>query len=377
MAHHQEALMLPKGPANDGDRQPSGGFSSLVGGTPLVRINSLSELTGCEILAKCEFQGPGGSVKDRAAKYMVDGLERRGLITPGRSSLVEATAGNTGVALCLVGLQKGYRCVFCYPEYVAQEKLDVLRTLGAELIRCPAVPWSDPRHFQATAKRIATERQDHVYVGQFDNPDNALAHFETTGPEIWAQTGGKIDGFVAATGTGGTLAGSSRFLKAKASDCRIYTLDTPGQGVAFERDTTTNRGMVRERLDHEKTKGTVATEGIGSGKLYENVRLAAEYVDGVLIFDDASTVSCAHYLLQREGLFVGGSAAANVLGAYLLAKKLGPGKTVVTILCDGGQRNASKIFNDAWLEQNGFGRIKCGKPVDESFLTAALELNAM
>lgn len=356
------------------ERQQESGFCSLVGNTPLVRVASLSELTGCDIFGKCEFQQPGGSVKDRAAKFMIEGLEEKGLLTPGKSCLVEATAGNTGVALALVGLQKKYKCVFCYPEYASEEKVSVLRTLGAELIKCPAVPGSDPRHFQQTAKRIVQERENCVYVAQFDNTDNAKAHFETTGPEVFEQTNGSIDGFVVATGTGGTLAGTSRFLKSVKPSCAIYTLDTPGQGITFEREG--NKMSVRERLDHEKSKGTIATEGIGSGRLYENIRRGAEFVDGVFKFDDASTVSCAHFLLQREGLFVGGSAAANMLGAFLLAKKLGPGHVIVTVLCDGGQRSASKLFNDEWLEKNGF-TSRCGKEEPITFLEKTLDLNGL
>jgi len=347
-----------------------GGFWTLVGGTPLVRLNSLSEMTGCDIYGKCEFQAPGGSVKDRAAKYLVEGFEKKGLLKSGESCLVEATAGNTGVSLAMIALQRKYKCIFCYPESISIEKVQILKTLGAEVISCPLVPGSDPRHFQATAKRIAQERPNAIYVGQFDNLDNARGHFETTGPEIWEQTKGKVDGFVSATGTGGTLAGTSQYLKMRKPLCQVYTMDTPGQGIVFE-----NKG-VRDRLEHEKTKDSVVAEGIGSGKLYDNLRAAAPHVDGMFQYDDDTTVSCAHFILQSEGIFIGGSAATNVIGAFLLAKKLGPGKTIVTILCDGGQRYASKLFNDHWLAEKGF-TARCGVPIASNLFDLVLRQNGL
>jgi cysteine synthase A len=316
------------------------GFTGAVGNTPLIRLRSLSEETGCEILGKAEFMNPGGSVKDRAAKWIVLDAERRGVLQPG-GTVVEGTAGNTGIGIAHMCNARGYRCVIVMPDNQAAEKYQIIEALGAELRKVPAVPYSNPNQYQKVAQRVSQELPGAIWANQFDNTANRDAHFESTGPEIWADTDGKVDAFCAATGTGGTLAGVARFLKAKSSAVRIVLLDPPGSSLYhFIRD------------GELKSDGASSiTEGIGTGRVTAN--LAGAPIDDAMRIPDAEMLRTVYRLLREEGLLLGSTAGLNVAGALRLAKQLGPGHTIVTILCDGGAKYTSRLFNRAWLAERG------------------------
>ncbi|MGB6300477.1 MAG: cysteine synthase A [Rivularia sp. (in: cyanobacteria)] len=315
------------------------GFVGTVGNTPLIRLNSFSEETGCEILAKAEFLNPGGSVKDRAALYIIEDAEAKGLLKPG-GTVVEGTAGNTGIGLAHICNAKGYKCLIIIPETQSQEKMDALRALGAEVRPVPAVPYKDPNNYVKLSGRLASEMQNAIWANQFDNLANRQAHYETTGPEIWAQTGGKVDGWVAATGTGGTFAGASMFLKEKNENIKCVVADPLGSGLYSYIKT----GEIN-------TEGSSITEGIGNSRITANMENVP--IDDAIQIDDKEALRVVYQLLRKEGLLMGGSTGINVGAAIALAKQMGPGHTIVTILCDSGSRYQSRIFNPEWLKSKG------------------------
>ncbi len=315
-------------------------FVDAVGNTPLLKLRQASELTGCTILGKAEFLNPGGSVKDRAAKYMVLDGERRGVIEPG-GLIVEGTAGNTGIGLALVGKSRGYRTLILMPNTQSQEKKDALRLCGAELREVPAVPYKDPNNYvhiaARTAKELeATESHGVLYANQWDNHANRDGHTASTGPEIWQQTDGSIDGFICAVGTGGTLAGVSAFLKSKNPNIVTAAADPMGAAIYSWIKTGELKGQ-----------GSSISEGIGQGRVTGN--LDGARIDDAFQIPDTEMLPVLYDRLQNEGLLLGGSSGINVAGAIRLARQLGPGKTIVTVLCDSGQRYQSKLFNPEFL----------------------------
>jgi len=312
---------------------------SHVGKTPLIRLKKLSELTGCEILGKAEFMNPGGSVKDRAALGIITDAEKRGLLQPG-GTIVEGTAGNTGIGLTVIGHARGYKTVIVIPESQSPEKLQQLRTLGAEVIPVPAKPYSDSDNYNHIARRLAEER-GWFWANQFDNIANRQAHYETTGPEIWAQTGGTVDAFVAAVGTGGTLAGTSLFLKERNPDIAVICADPYGAAMWS--------WFTHGNLDDDD--GDSFAEGIGQGRVTKNLENIA--VDKAYRIDDQTALSVVYQLLHEEGLFLGLSSGINVAGTVQYALDHGPGLTIATILCDSGVKYQSKLFNREWLLENG------------------------
>jgi cysteine synthase A len=320
------------------------GFVDAIGNTPLIRLNKASELTGCEILGKAEFLNPGSSVKDRAALAIVLDAEERGAIEPG-GLIVEGTAGNTGIGLALVGNARGYRTLIVIPETQSQEKKDMLRLCGAEVREVPAVPYANPENYVKLSGRLAaelakTEPHGAVWANQFDNVANRAGHYRTTGPEIWAQTEGSVDGFVCAVGTGGTLAGVGAYLKERKPGLQIGLADPMGAALYHY-----------YRHGSLKAEGESITEGIGQGRITANLDGAA--VDHAWRIEDAEALEIVFDLLRHEGLCLGGSSGINVAGAMRLARELGPGHTIVTILCDYGTRYQSKLYNPAFLRGKG------------------------
>ena len=319
-------------------------FSQLIGNTPLIRLNALSDMTGCEILGKAEFMNPGGSVKDRAAKAIIEAAEASGELKPG-GVIVEGTAGNTGISLTLVGRSKGYRSVIVMPETQSQEKKDALRVCGADLRLVPAVPYRDPGNYVRYSERLAkelrqTEQGGVIWANQFDNTANRMGHYSTTGPEFWEQTNGQIDGFICAVGSGGTLAGTAAFLREKNPDIKIGIADPMGSAL-FEHYKNGNL----------KSEGGSVSEGIGQGRITAN--LEGLEVDFPVQITDAEAMPILFDLLDKEGLLLGGSSAINVAGAAAMAREMGPGHTICTILCDSGQRYQSKIWNPEFLRAKG------------------------
>jgi len=312
------------------------GFLATIGNTPLIRLRRASEITGCDILAKAEFLNPGGSVKDRAALAIVEDAEARGLLKPG-GTIVEGTAGNTGIGLALVGNALGYRTVIVMPETQSQEKKDMLRLVGADLRLVPAVPYADPGNYVRYSERLAVELGA-VWANQFDNVANRLGHYRTTGAEIWTQTGGRVDAFTCAVGTGGTLAGVGMALKERNPAVRIVLADPMGSALY--------NWYARGEL---KAEGTSITEGIGQGRVTRNLD-GAPIDDQVQVTDDEA-LPVIFALIREEGLVVGGSSGINVMAAIKVARRLGPGHTVVTVLADYGTRYQSKLFNPAFLRE--------------------------
>ena len=313
-----------------------------IGHTPLIRLNRVSELTGCEIWGKAEFLNPGQSVKDRAALYIVKDAVRRGLLGPG-GTIVEGTAGNTGIGLSLVANAMGFKSVIVIPETQSQEKKDALRLYGAELIEVPAKPYKDANNYIKLSSRLAEKLgrelpNGAVWANQFDNIANRQAHVETTGPEIFADTGGKLDGFICAVGSGGTLAGVATALRERDPSIQIGLADPEGAGL-FSYYTT----------GEFKSPGNSITEGIGQGRITAN--LEGLKVDYAYRVPDAEALPYVFDLLEHEGLCLGGSSAINIAGAVRLARDLGPGKTIVTVLCDYGNRYQSKLFNPIFLKE--------------------------
>ncbi|MBV8784398.1 MAG: cysteine synthase A [Gammaproteobacteria bacterium] len=335
------------------------GFVGAIGQTPLLRLRAFSEETGCEILGKAEFLNPGGSVKDRAARAIVAAAEARGELRPG-GTVVEGTAGNTGIGLAHVCHARGYRCVIVMPDNQSPEKYQLLRTLGAEVHSVPAVPYSNPNQYQKVAQRLAASTPGAIWANQFDNTANRDAHLHTTGPEIWAQTGGRLDAFVAASGTGGTFAGVATYLKSRRPGVHCALADPPGSSLY---------AWVREGRLQPTGSGSV-TEGIGIGRVTAN--LAGAPIDEALHVEDAETVRCVYRLLADEGLFLGGTSGINVAAALRLARRMGPGHTLVTVLCDGGARYQSRLFNRAWLEQKGLAQFLPAPPPPLAALTPPL-----
>ena len=316
----------------------------LIGDTPLLRLNKVSEETGCEILGKAEFLNPGGSVKDRAALGIIRDAEASGALKPG-GTIVEGTAGNTGIGLAMVGRALGYRVVIVFPRTQSKEKADAIRLMGAELIMVDAVPYSNPNHYARYSGRLAeelnaSEPNGAIWANQFDNTANRRVHAETTGPEIWTQTNGDVDAFVAAVGSGGTIAGVSDALKAQSSAVKIALAD-PGGAALY--------GYYAH--GELKAEGTSITEGIGQSRITANLEGAA--IDEAFRIPDEEALEILYDLVMEEGLCLGGSAGINIAGAVRMARKLGPGHTIVTILCDHGQRYQSKLFNPDFLKEKG------------------------
>jgi cysteine synthase A len=320
------------------------GVLDAIGGTPLIRLNRASALTGCEILGKAEFMNPGASVKDRAALFMIRDAEAKGLIRPG-GRIVEGTAGNTGIGLAMVAKALGYKCTIVIPRNQSQEKKDAVRLYGAELVEVDPVPYANEMNYVKVSHRLAEklnaeEPAGALWANQFDNVANREAHRQGTGPEIWAQTGGKIDGFICAIGSGGTLSGVAQALRAKNPDVAIGLADPDGSAL-YSYFTT----------GELKAEGTSITEGIGQGRLTANFESLK--IDYAYRIPDSELLPVLYELLEHEGLLMGGSTGINVAGAIRLARDLGPGKTIVTVLCDGGQRYQSKIFNPDFLKERG------------------------
>jgi cysteine synthase A len=318
------------------------GIVEAIGNTPLIKLKRVSEATGCTILGKAEFMNPGQSVKDRAALFIINDAVKHGRLRPG-GAVVEGTAGNTGIGLALVGNAMGFRSVIVIPETQSQEKKDTLRLCGAELIEVPAVAYANPNNYVKVSGRLAaqlasSEKNGAIWANQFDNVANRQAHIEGTGPEIWHQTDGKVDGFVCAVGTGGTLAGVAMALKSRSKAVRIALADPMGAAL-YSYYTT---GVL-------KSEGSSITEGIGQGRITKNLEDAP--IDTAFQIPDAEAVPIIFDLLEHEGLCLGGSSGINVAGAVRLAKELGPGHTIVTVLCDYGTRYQSKLFNPAFLRE--------------------------
>ncbi|MBS28799.1 MAG: cysteine synthase A [Alphaproteobacteria bacterium] len=320
------------------------GFTEAVGNTPLIKLHRASEETGCTILGKAEFLNPAGSVKDRAALAIVRDAEEKGLLQPG-GVIVEGTAGNTGIGLAHVANALGYRTVIVIPETQTQEKKDALRQAGAKLIEVPAVPYKDENNYIKQSGRLADElaaKEDNgaIWANQFDNVANRQGHFETTGPEIWDQTEGKVEGFICAVGTGGTLTGVSTYLKSRNSDVKIGLADPMGAAIY---NYYANGEL--------KSEGSSITEGIGQGRITANLEGAP--VDLPYQIPDEEALPVMYNMIREEGLSLGTSSGINVAGAIRLARDLGPGHTIVTVLCDSAHRYASKIFNVAFLKGKG------------------------
>lgn len=320
------------------------GMIEAIGNTPLIKLKKASAETGCDILGKAEFMNPGQSVKDRAALYIIRDAEARGTLRPG-GTIVEGTAGNTGIGIALVANALGYKSVIVIPETQSEEKKDMLRLAGAELIEVPAVPYKDDNNYIKYSGRLAQELAEKlengaVWANQFDNVANRQAHIETTGPEIWRQTEGKVDGFTCAIGTGGTLAGTAMYLKAQNPDIRIAAADPMGASMYHW-------------LKHSelRAEGTSITEGIGQGRVTANIDGAP--IDDAYQISDEEALPIVFDLLLEEGLCLGGSSGINIAGAMHMARDLGPGHTIVTILCDFGTRYQSKLFNPAFLKEKG------------------------
>ena len=317
------------------------GVVEAIGHTPLIKLERASAATGCTILGKAEFMNPGGSVKDRPGRQMILEAEKRGDLKPG-GLVVEGTAGNTGIGLALVANARGYRTIIVIPNTQSQEKKDMLRLCGAELIEVPALPYGNPDNYQHVARRLAdklrkTEKNGVLFADQWNNRDNRLAHYLSTGPEIWEQTQGKVDGFICSVGTGGTLAGTSIFLREKKKDIVIGVADPRGAAMY----------NLFSKGEAKSTEGGSITEGIGLGRItpiIDDIKVEKPY-----LIPDEEAVPVIFDLLEHEGLCLGGSSGINVAGAIRLAKNLGPGKIIVTVLCDSGTRYQSKLFNPEFL----------------------------
>jgi len=316
------------------------GLTGSIGNTPLIRIDSLSEETGCEILGKAEFMNPGGSVKDRAALWMIEAAEASGALKQG-GTVVEGTAGNTGIGLAHVCNSRGYKTIIYMPDNQSTEKVNLLRTLGAEVRVVPTVPYANEDNFQKQAGRYAATLDNAIWANQFDNTANALSHYESTGPEIWAQTDGKVDVFTCAVGTGGTLAGTSAYLKEQNSNMQIILADP--MGSALYNWVSTGEATM--------TPGPSITEGIGNSRITDNLKQAV--IDSAVQVTDQEMVDMVYRLLREDGWFFGSSSGINLGAAVKAAKTLGPGHTIVTILCDDGGKYQSRLYNDEFLAEKG------------------------
>lgn len=325
-------------------------FEGAIGNTPLIRLSRLSEMTGCEILGKAEFLNPGGSVKDRAALWMIREHEKSGALQPG-GIVVEGTAGNTGIGIAHVCNARGYSCIIYMPDNQSPEKVDILRTLRAEVREVPTVPYKDPLNYQKQAGRFAESLPNAVWANQFDNVANRLAHYESTGPEIWAQTDGTVDAFVASVGTGGTLAGVSRYLKEKKESVQIVLADPLGS--ALYAWVKTGEAVM--------SKGPSITEGIGNSRVTDN--LAGTVIDDAVQISDQEMVTMVYEELYLEGWFFGSSTGINLCAAVATAKRLGPGHTIVTVLADSGSKYQSRLFNPEFLSGKGLSSDVTQRPL--------------
>lgn len=320
--------------------QSQSGFIAAIGNTPLIHLRAISDMTGCDIYGKAEFMNPGGSVKDRAAKAIIEDAEATGNISPG-GLIVEGTAGNTGIGLTMVGNAKGYKSVIVMPDTQSEEKKEVLRVCGADLRLVPAVPYKNPnnyvRYSEVLAKELAkTHNEGVLWANQFDNIANLQGHYESTGPEIWEQTSHKIDGFICAVGSGGTIAGVGKFLKEQSQSIKVGLADPEGSAL-----------FSYYRNGELKSDGNSISEGIGQGRITAN--LAEAPIDMAFCLSDRDALPLIFDLMRDEGLYLGGSTAINVAGAFEMAREMGPGHTIVTILCDSGQRYQSKVWNPEFL----------------------------
>ncbi|KAI9887000.1 MAG: Cysteine synthase 1 [Watsoniomyces obsoletus] len=317
-------------------------FTGAIGNTPLIRLHRLSSETQCNILGKAEFMNPGGSVKDRAALYVIRDAEERGLLRAG-GTVIEGTAGNTGIGLAHVCRSRGYRLVIYMPNTQSQGKIDLLRLLGAEVYAVPAVPFENPENYNHQAKRHAERIENAVWTNQFDNTANRRAHIETTGPEIWNQTNGGIDAFTCATGTGGTLGGVTRYLKTKSEGrVKCYLADPPGSVL---------HSYIQSGGTLVNREGSSITEGIGQGRVTENLKPDIDLLDGSLQIADEKSIEMVYRCLDEEGLYLGASSSLNVVAAKEVAERLEKGSTVVTMLCDGAYRYADRLFSRKWLQE--------------------------
>lgn len=312
-----------------------------IGNTPLLELTSLSRATGCRILAKAEFMNPGGSVKDRPALALVLEAERAGLLKPG-GCVVEGTGGNTGVGLALVCAARGYRCICTCPDNTSPDKIGLIAALGAKIIVCAPAPFESPAHYYQRARAIAASEPGGVWGNQFESTANARSHYEGTGPELWAQSGERVDALALAAGTGGTIAGVSMFLRERNPALKVFLIDPPG---------STLLALVRRGIVEASPGSTAIMEGVGIGRKTANFALAR--VDAAFEGSDQEALDMAYFLLRNEGVFVGPSAALNVVAAVKAARVMGPGKTIATVLCDGGDRYRSKLYSPAWLAERG------------------------
>lgn len=328
--------------------QPSirNGFPESVGNTPLILIPSLSRETGCRILGKAEFLNPGGSVKDRAALYIIQTAEKEGKLKPG-GTVVEGTAGNTGIGLTHICNSRGYKSLIIIPETQSIEKIELLRTLGAEVRTVPAVPYKDPGNYVRVSERVANELDNAIWANQFDNLANRQAHIETTGPEIWEQTGGEIHGWTASMGTGGTYSGVALYLKGQNPNIQTVVAEPYGSGIY----NYFKNGEIR-------IEGSSITEGIGNSRITKNMENMP--VDDCYRIDDREALRILNKVLKEDGLFLGGSVGINLAAAVQLARTLGPGHTIATVLCDGGSRYQSKLYNREFLLSKGFNLEEIG-----------------
>jgi len=347
---YRDRIAARIGDMKDLSNPPLTSFENAIGNTPLIRLSRLSEMTGCDILGKAEFLNPGGSVKDRAALWMIREHERAGRLEPG-GTVVEGTAGNTGIGIAHVCNARGYQCVIYMPDTQSPEKAQLLRTLGAEVREVPAVPYRDEMNYQKQAGRYAASLPGAVWANQFDNTANRLAHYESTGPEIWAQTDGTVDAFVAATGTGGTLAGVSRFLKEKNRHVQIVLADPMGSALY----TWVTTGSA------EMSNGPSITEGIGNSRVTDN--LAGTEIDDAVQVTDQDMVNMVYQELLTEGWFFGSSTGINLCAAVATAKKMGPGHRIVTVLCDSGHKYQSRLFNPDFLKEKGLAPWPSQRPL--------------
>ncbi|EEB06824.1 cysteine synthase Cys12 [Schizosaccharomyces japonicus yFS275] len=356
------------------------GVEGLIGNTKLVRIKSLSEATGCDILAKAEHLNPGNSAKDRVALFILKDAEERGLLRPKQGDVVfEGTSGSTGISFAMLGRSLGYETRIYMPNDQAQEKSDMLSMLGADVHRVPPAPIMDRKNFVNIARDKAKELTDDVntpnkgyFANQFENLANWRAHYETTGPEIWRQCAGRVDAFVTGSGTGGTIAGTSRFLKEKNRNILVCLSDPPGSGL-YNKIVNGVMFDIREKEGTRRRKQVdTIVEGIGLNRMTRNFSIAEPLIDWAYRITDAQAVQMSRWLVHNDGLFVGSSSALNCVAAVKIAKKLGPGHRIVTIFCDPGHRHSSKLYNDAFLDKEG---LPHNLPEDLSFVDAAEEIN--
>ncbi|EGD83485.1 cysteine synthase [Salpingoeca rosetta] len=358
-------------PDDDDEReaQVRTGLEGLIGHTPLVELRSLSRITGCRILAKCEMLNPGGSSKDRVALGIILAAERDGLLRPG-GTIYEGTAGSTGISLALLARGRGYRCVIVMPDDMAMEKEVMLRTLGADVRRVKAVSIVNRDHFCNVAKRMAEEDPMGFYANQFENIANARAHFATTGAELWQQTRGRLDAFVMAAGTGGTISGVAQYLRQRDPKIRVALVDPPGSSLYLKVVSGVTYTVEQAESRLQRNRYDTITEGIGIDRLTRNFDAGLPFITDAFKGTDQQAVDMAYFLLDNDGIFVGSSSAMNCVGAVRMAQRLGPGHTIVTCLCDQGHRSMSKLYSPEYLASRGLVTPQRGAAMP-AFLTHA------